>query len=49
MSPGFGSAHTQGGQFVFCDGSVKLLSFSISFATYQSLEVRNDGTVSEVF
>ncbi len=49
MSPGFGSAHPQGAHFVFCDGSVKLLSFSISFATYQSLGVRNDGTVSEVF
>ena len=48
-SPGFGSAHAQGVQFVFCDGAVKLLSFSINFAVYQSLGVRNDGTLSENF
>jgi prepilin-type N-terminal cleavage/methylation domain-containing protein/prepilin-type processing-associated H-X9-DG protein len=47
MSSGFGSAHPAGVQFVFCDGSVKLLSFQINFATYQSLGVRNDGTFSE--
>jgi prepilin-type N-terminal cleavage/methylation domain-containing protein/prepilin-type processing-associated H-X9-DG protein len=43
-SPGFGSAHSSGCQFVFCDGSVKMLNYSINFATYQSLGVRNDGT-----
>jgi prepilin-type N-terminal cleavage/methylation domain-containing protein/prepilin-type processing-associated H-X9-DG protein len=43
----FGSAHPSGVQFVFCDGSVKLLSFQINFKTYQSLGVRNDGTYSQ--
>ncbi len=42
-SSGFGSAHPAGLHFVFCDGSVKLLSYSINFATYQCLGVRNDG------
>jgi prepilin-type N-terminal cleavage/methylation domain-containing protein/prepilin-type processing-associated H-X9-DG protein len=46
---GFGSAHAQGCHFVFCDGSVRLLSYQINFATYQSLGVRNDGTASEDF
>jgi prepilin-type N-terminal cleavage/methylation domain-containing protein/prepilin-type processing-associated H-X9-DG protein len=46
-SQGFGSPHATGTQFVFCDGSVKLLSFQINFATYQSLGIRNDGTYSE--
>ena len=49
MSSGFGSAHAQGCHFVFCDGSVKLISYQINFATYQSLGVRNDGTLSEDF
>jgi prepilin-type N-terminal cleavage/methylation domain-containing protein len=43
MSSGFGSAHPAGVQFVFCDGSVKLIGFSINFSTYQCLGVRNDG------
>lgn len=43
----FGSAHAQGCHFVFCDGSVRLISYQINFATYQSLGVRNDGTLSE--
>ena len=47
MPPGFGSAHAAGVHFVFCDGHVQMLSFQINFATYQSLGVRNDGTVSE--
>ncbi len=45
----FGSAHTQGFQMVFCDGSVKLLNFKIDLLTYQSLGVRNNGTYSENF
>jgi len=45
----FGSAHSQGFQMVFCDGSVKLLNFKIDLPTYQSLGVRNDGTYSENF
>ncbi len=45
----FGSPHSQGAHFVFCDGSVKLIPYNIDFPTYQSLAVRNDGTVSENF
>jgi prepilin-type N-terminal cleavage/methylation domain-containing protein/prepilin-type processing-associated H-X9-DG protein len=45
----FGSAHSQGAHFVFCDGSVKVINYNIDFPTYQSLAVRNDGTVSENF
>jgi prepilin-type processing-associated H-X9-DG protein len=45
----FGSAHSQGAHFVFCDGSVKMVPYNIDFQTYQSLAVRNDGTVSENF
>jgi prepilin-type processing-associated H-X9-DG protein len=44
---GYGSAHSAGVHFVFCDGHVQMLSYQINFATYQSLGVRNDGTVSE--
>ena len=43
MSTGFGSAHPAGCHFVFCDGHVQLISFQISFTTYQCLGVRNDG------
>ena len=45
----FGSPHSQGAHFVFCDGSVKLIPYNVDFPTYQSLAVRNDGTVSENF
>ena len=44
---GYGSAHAAGVHFVFCDGHVQMLNFQINPATYQSLGVRNDGTVSE--
>ena len=43
----FGSPHSQGAHFVFCDGSVKMINYNIDYPTYQSLAVRNDGTVSE--
>ena len=43
----FGSAHPAGLHFVFCDGHVQLLSYSINLATYSSLGVRNDGNPSE--
>ena len=46
---GFGSAHSQGCHFVFCDGSVKMISYQVDYPTYKSLGVRNDGTVSENF
>ena len=49
ISTRFGSAHGQGTHFVFCDGAVKMINYQIDFATFQSLGVRNDGTVSEDF
>ena len=45
----FGSVHSQGTHFVFCDGAVKMINYQIDFATFQSLGVRNDGTLSEDF
>jgi prepilin-type N-terminal cleavage/methylation domain-containing protein/prepilin-type processing-associated H-X9-DG protein len=47
MSSRFGSAHAQGFQMLFCDGHVQMLNYTIDFATYLSLGVRNDGTYSE--
>jgi prepilin-type N-terminal cleavage/methylation domain-containing protein len=38
----FGSAHSAGALFVFCDGSVRLLSFSIDATTFANLGQRND-------
>ena len=46
-STGFGSAHPAGCHFVFCDGHVQMLSYQISFTTYQCLGVRNDGNPSD--
>jgi type II secretory pathway pseudopilin PulG len=45
----FGSPHYQGVHFVFCDGAVRLIGFQVDLATFQSLGVRNDGTLSEDF
>jgi prepilin-type N-terminal cleavage/methylation domain-containing protein/prepilin-type processing-associated H-X9-DG protein len=39
----FGSWHTGGVNFVFCDGSVRTLPFSIDIETLRRLAVRNDG------
>ena len=47
MSAGFGSAHSQGVHFAFCDGSVKMISYSIDPITCQNLGSRNSGTISE--
>ena len=40
-SNGFGSPHSAGLHFVFCDGHVQLLSFQVGLPTYQCLGVRN--------
>ena len=46
----FGSAaHSQGCHFVFCDGSVKLINYSINATTYLNLGSRNSGNVSESY
>jgi hypothetical protein len=42
MQSKFGSAHPAGCLFVFCDGSVHLISFSIDPATFQNLGQMND-------
>jgi len=39
----FGSAHPSGCHFVFCDGSVKRISFSVDPATFNALGSRNGG------
>jgi len=41
----FGSAHPTGAQFVFCDGSVHLISYSIDTVTHRRLGDRRDGEV----
>ncbi len=40
-SSGFGSAHAAGCNFVCCDGAVHLVSYSVSFSTYQIWGMRN--------
>jgi prepilin-type N-terminal cleavage/methylation domain-containing protein/prepilin-type processing-associated H-X9-DG protein len=39
----FGSAHSSGCQFVFCDGSVHLIGYQIDRNTHTNLARRNDG------
>ena len=46
MSWGFRSNHTGGANFLYGDGSVKLIRQSIDMRTYQLLGCRNDGQVS---
>jgi len=45
VSWGFKSNHSGGANFVFVDGSVKILNQSISARTFQLLGCRNDGQV----
>jgi prepilin-type N-terminal cleavage/methylation domain-containing protein/prepilin-type processing-associated H-X9-DG protein len=44
-SNSFGSSHPSGCMFVFCDGSVKLIPYSINATTFARLGYRNDGQV----
>ena len=39
----FGSAHSAGAGFIFCDGSVHLISFDIDTVTHSRLASRADG------
>ena len=39
----FGGPHTGGCQFVFCDGSVRTISYSIGFEIHRRLASRKDG------
>jgi prepilin-type processing-associated H-X9-DG protein len=43
---GFGSYHTGGANFVFCDGSVRFLKDSMVFATFQGMCTINGGEVA---
>ncbi len=40
---GFGSWHTNGANFLFCDGSVRYLPDTISFPVFQALNTANGG------
>jgi prepilin-type N-terminal cleavage/methylation domain-containing protein/prepilin-type processing-associated H-X9-DG protein len=42
---GFGSWHTQGANFLFCDGSVHFLSNGVPFPTFRDLNTINGGEV----
>ncbi len=41
----FGSSHPGGAQFVLCDGSVRLISFTVDQQTFRNLSKRDDGNV----
>jgi hypothetical protein len=41
----FGSAHTTGFQMALCDGSVKMINYSIALPIHAALGNRSDGTV----
>ncbi|MFO1002070.1 MAG: DUF1559 domain-containing protein [Planctomycetaceae bacterium] len=44
----FGSAHTGGAQFAFCDGTVKFISENIDMGLYRALASRSSREVAEV-
>ncbi|MDX1948012.1 MAG: DUF1559 domain-containing protein [Pirellulaceae bacterium] len=39
----FGSSHAGGANFVFCDGGVRMIYYTIDPAVFESLAARNDG------
>ena len=41
----FGSAHPSGFNMAFCDGSIRLMSYSIDYITHSRLASRRDGAV----
>jgi prepilin-type N-terminal cleavage/methylation domain-containing protein/prepilin-type processing-associated H-X9-DG protein len=41
----FGSSHPGGAQFVFADGSVRLISYGVSLQVFQAVSSRNGGEV----
>lgn len=45
---GFGSAHTAGSNFVFCDGSVRMVSYGVDPLIHQYLGDRQDNQVIDV-
>ncbi len=42
----FGSAHAGGAHFVYCDGSVHMINFTIDQTTFRNLSQRDDGQVT---
>jgi prepilin-type N-terminal cleavage/methylation domain-containing protein/prepilin-type processing-associated H-X9-DG protein len=44
----FGSGHTQGSNFAYCDGSVRFVRNSIGIVDYQRVSVPNDGHPASV-
>ena len=45
---GFGSWHTGGANFLFCDGGVRFIPDNISFPLFQALNTSNDGQVVNI-
>jgi prepilin-type processing-associated H-X9-DG protein len=43
LTGGFSSWHTDGSNFLFCDGSVRLLNKSVDLRVYRLLGGRDDG------
>ncbi len=43
----FGSAHAAGVNFVYCDGSARLISYGIDLTIFTNLACRNDGNVND--